>query len=286
MPTSHRPPITLVLGSGGVKSIAGLGALEVLEAHGLRPDAVVGCSAGALFGALVAAGQSAAQAVCVAQTLWSREITSCRRPRALLELALPRLAGFDDRFALRDDRLIGERLRAAFGDARLEDLRLPLQVQATDAHTGAPVVLRTGRLVDALRASIALPFLFTPQRIGAQLLVDGSLSDPLPLGLAPASHVQVALGFRVPFPQRASSASRLATRATATLSNNLLDARLAAADPGRLVLMLPELPQRVGLFDTEAMPAMLALGRQAAEAALPRLLQLLGTPPVRLAALA
>jgi NTE family protein len=184
-----RPAITLVLGSGGVKSIAGLGALEVLEAHGLRPDAVVGCSAGALFGALIAAGQSAAQAVEMARSLWSREITSQRRPRALLELALPRLAGFDHRFALRDDRLIAQRLRAAFGDMRIEALDLPLQVQATDAETGEPVVLRQGRLTDALRASIALPFLFTPQRIGNQVLLDGSLSDPLPLGLAPAGHV-------------------------------------------------------------------------------------------------
>lgn len=285
MHTPSRLPFTLVLGSGGVKSIAGLGVLEVLEAHGLQPDAVVGCSAGALFGALVAGGHTAAQAVRVARTLWSRDITSQRRPRALLELALPRMAGFDHRFALRDDRLINQRLHDAFGDQQLQDLRLPLQVQATDAHTGAPVVLRQGRLVDALRASIALPFLFTPQRIGSRLLVDGSLSDPLPLGLAPAGHVQVAIGFRVPFPQRASSASRLATQATATLSNNLLDARLAAADTSRVVLMLPALPHRVGLFDTEAMPAMLALGRQAAEAALPRLLQLLGTRQ-RLAALA
>lgn len=279
MRTHTRPRITLVLGSGGVKSIAGLGALQVLEDHGLHPDAVVGCSAGALFGALVAAGHPAAQAITLARTLWSRDITSQRRPRALLELALPRLAGFDDRFALRHDHRIRQGLQAAFGDLQLEDLRLPLLVQATDAQTGAPVVLQRGLLTDALRASIALPFLFAPQRIGDQLLVDGSLSDPLPLGLAPADHVQVALGFRVPFPHSASSASRLATRATAALSNNLLDARLAAADASRLVLMLPALPRRVGLFDTDAMPAMLELGRQAARAALPRLQALLGEAP-------
>jgi NTE family protein len=285
MRTPFRPRFTLVLGSGGVKSIAGLGALEVLEAHGLRPDAVVGCSAGALFGALVAAGHPAAQAIAQARTLWSREITSQRRRRAWLELALPRLAGFDERFALRDDSLIRQRLHDAFGDVQIEDLRLPLQVQATDAETGAPVVLQRGSLVEALRASIALPFLFAPQRVGDRLLVDGSLSDPLPLGLAPAEHVQVALGFRVPFPRSASSASRLATRATAALSNNLLDARLAAADSSRLVLMMPELPQRIGLFDTEAMPALVEIGRAAALAALPQLRVLLGTAP-RLAALA
>lgn len=285
MPTNSRLPVTLVLGSGGVKSIAGLGALQVLEAHGLRPDAVVGCSAGALFGALVAAGHGADQAIGMARALWSREVTSLRRPRALLELALPRLAGFDERFALRDDRLICQQLQAAFGDLQIEDLPLPLQVQATDAETGAPVVLRQGRLTDALRASIALPFLFAPHCVGGRWLVDGSLSDPLPLGLAPAQHVQVALGFQVPFPRNANSASRLATRATAALSNNLLDARLAAADSTRLLLMLPALPRRIGLFDTEAMPDLLEIGRQAARDALPRLHALLGAAP-RLRALA
>ncbi len=276
---------TLVLGSGGVKSIAGLGAMEVFEQAGLLPHAVVGCSAGALFGALVAAGHPAGRAMTLARSLWSRALTSQRRPRAWLELALPKLAGFDPHFALRDDRLIRQQLHAAFGDQHFEDLPLPLQVQTTDTATGAPVVLHQGPLVEALRASIALPFLFAPQRVGNRLLADGSLSDPLPLGLAPADHVQVALGFRVPMPRSVGSPMRLATRTTAALSNNLLDARLAAVDPTRLVLMLPTLPQPVGLFDTEAMPMLIALGRQAAHAALPRLRTLLGTAP-RLAALA
>ena len=276
---------TLVLGSGGVKSIAGLGAMEVFEQAGLRPHAVVGCSAGALFGALVAAGHPAGRAMILARCLWSHALTSQRRPRAWLELALPKLAGFDRHFALRDDRLIRQQLHAAFGDLHFEDLPLPLQVQTTDTATGAPVVLRSGPLVDALRASIALPFLFAPQRVGNQLLADGSLSDPLPLGLAPADHVQVALGFRVPLPRSVGSPMRLATRTTAALSNNLFDARLAAADPARLVLMLPSLAQPVGLFDTDAMPMLIELGRQAAHAALPRLRSLLGTMP-RLAAMA
>ena len=285
MRTFSSPHFTLVLGSGGVKSIAGLGAMEVFEQEGLRPRAVAGCSAGAIFGALVAAGYPAQVGMEMARELWSRDITSRKRHRALLEIALPRAAGFDDRFALRDDRLICERLKAAFGSAQIEDLPLPMRIQATCAATGAPVVLHRGPLADALRASVALPFLFAPKRINGQLLVDGSLSDPLPVGATPAGHVTVALGFRVPFPRNADTASRLATRVTASLSNNLLDARLASADAARMVLMLPELPRRIGLFDTDAMPELIELGRQAARAALPRLHLLLGQP-VRLAATA
>jgi NTE family protein len=105
--------------------------------------------------------------------------------------------------------------------------------------------------------------------------VDGSLSEPLPLAAVEPGHVTVALGFRVPFPRRCNSVTRLATRTTAALSNNLLEARVAAANTSKVVLMLPELQRRVGLFDTEAMPYLLDLGRSAAQAALPRLRLLL-----------
>ncbi len=285
MRSFHSCSFTLVLGSGGVKSIAGLGAMQVFEQEGLKPAAITGCSAGAIFGAVIAAGHPAQRCIDMARDLWSRDITSRKRHRAILEVALPRLAGFDDRFALRDDSQICKRLQIAFGDIRIEDLPTPLRVQTTCAATGASVVLQRGSLTQALRASVALPFLFAPQRIDGQLLVDGSLSDPLPVDAAPAGQITVALGFRVPFPRNANTASRLATRITAALSNNLLDARLASADASRLVLMLPELPRRIGLFDTEAMPELIEIGRQAARAALPRLRLLLGNA-VRLAATA
>lgn len=280
---THRPAgFTLVLGSGGVKSIAGLGAMQVLQREGLAPTRVIGCSAGAIFGALLACGLSAEEAIDRATRLWSPEVTGRRRSRAWLQLLLPRLAGFDAHFAMRDDRLINTRLREAFGSQQIENLPLPLTVQATCARSGASVQLREGPLVSALRASMALPFLFAPQLHAGQLLVDGSLSDPLPLAAAAAAasttsgpDVVLALGFRVPLPRQVSSASRLATQVTATLSNSLLDSRLHAADLRRTVLLMPELDRRVGLFDTAAMPYLLALGREAALEALPRLKALL-----------
>ena len=86
----------------------------------------------------------------------------------------------------------------------------------------------------------------------------------------------LALGFEVPAPRRVSGAVRLATRVTASLTNNLMHARLAAhAGPTRIVL-LPELERRVGLFDTQAIPYLVELGRQATWQALPQLCKLLG----------
>jgi NTE family protein len=285
---NHTYPshFTLVLGSGGVKSVAGLGVMQVLEREGLRPSSYAGCSAGAVFCALLASGHSASTAIDLARGLWSREVTSQRRHRALLELALPRFGNsgrFAETFALRDDRLIRERLHQAFGNSRIEALATPLRIQATCAQTGRGVLLQQGRVDLALRASIALPFLFAPQQIDGQWLVDGSLSQPLPLSAVDTGSVALALGFRVPFPKRCDSPTRLATRVTAALSNNLLDAGLAAADTPRLVALLPEPSRRIGLFDTEAMPELLALGRQAAEQALPRLLSLLGYRQQRVA---
>ena len=277
-PNNRPAGFTLVLGSGGVKSIAGLGAMQVLQREGLAPSRVVGCSAGAIFGALLACGLSAEEAIDRATRLWSPEVTGRRRSRAWLQLLLPKLAGFDAHFAMRDDRLINARLREAFGTQQIENLPLPLTIQATCARSGASVQLREGPLVSALRASMALPFLFAPQLHAGQLLVDGSLSDPLPLAAAAAANVPdvvLALGFRVPLPRQVSSASRLATQVTATLSNSLLDSRLHAADLRRTVLLMPELDRRVGLFDTAAMPYLLALGREAALEALPRLRALL-----------
>lgn len=280
---SSRPRFALVLGSGGVKSIASLGVVEVLEEAGIRPDLIVGCSAGAVFGGVVASGHSAAECLRLAQSLWSREITSVRRREAWLDLALsPMGMGRGDRFgetfALRDDRLILERIRCAFGDRQLEELPIPMVVNATDAQTGEPVHLSQGSVCDALRASIALPFLFAPHRVQGRLLVDGSVCDPLPIGAAAHARVVLAVGFEVPPPAAVTGPTRLATRVTATLTNNLMRARIAAhAGPGRIAV-LPSLGRRVGLFDTRAMPELIELGRRTARQVLPELERLLASP--------
>lgn len=94
------PNFALVLGSGGVRSIAALGMVEVLWREGLRPDLVVGCSAGAMFGALIACGRTAQEAVRIATKLWSSEVTRQRRWLAVVQMLMPRLGRFDEDFAM------------------------------------------------------------------------------------------------------------------------------------------------------------------------------------------
>jgi NTE family protein len=256
------PQLALVLGSGGVKSIAGLGMLQALQAHKLQPDLFVGCSAGAVFAAFVARGDTVQEALQLASRLWSREITSKHRPRAWGQMVAPALTGFDEQFALRDDSLILDRMQQAFGDLLLQDLPVPLHVMATCAQTGEAVVITQGRVVDALRATVALPFLFAPWQVDGRLLMDGSMADPLPLAAAAHARHTVALGFACPMPKRMTGPGRLATRVVSALTNNLMHAHIAAADPQRCHVLLPVLERRVGLFDTHEMPALVALGLQ------------------------
>jgi NTE family protein len=274
-----RANLALVLGSGGVRSIASLGMIEVLRAEGLRPDLIVGCSAGALFGALIAAGHEPREAIKMATTLWSREVTRKCRPLAVAQMLFPRIGRFDADFAMRDDSLIMQRLEQAFGKLHIECLPLPLRITATDAATGNAVVLKSGSLVDALRASIAMPFMFKPKHIDGMRLVDGFLSDPLPVSAALDARCVIALGFPAPMPKRVDIPSRLLAQGTSAMTNNLMQARIATAKANgmRLACIFPTIERRIGLFDTEAMPYLVEAGRRATREMMPTILKTLNS---------
>jgi NTE family protein len=273
-PTPSSPRLALVLGSGGVRSAAAIGIGDVLARAGLRPEFVAGCSSGALFGATVALGLSPEMALRLATSLWSQELTGQKRWRGYAQLVAPRAAGFDARhFSLRSEQLIVERLDTVFGHLHIEELRTPLVVAATDAASGTPVRLTRGPLARALQASMAVPFLFPSVEFEGRQLVDGVVSDPLPLAAAESAQVIVALGFRGAMPRRVDRASRLVAQVSTALINNLYDARIEAARArGQRVIALElDLPARIGLWETAALPAACDAGRRAALAALPEI---------------
>jgi len=279
-PPRRTPRLALVLGSGGVRSAAALGIADVLAREGVRPDLVAGCSSGALFGATVALGLSCEMALRLATTLWSSDLTDQRRWRGYAQLVAPRWAGFDADFSLRSEHLIAERLRTAFGTTRLEDLRTPLRVAATDAATGEGVLLTRGALAPALQASMAVPFLFPSVELDGRRYVDGVVSDPLPVAAAADASVVIALVLRGAMPRRVDRASRLLAQVSTSLINNLQDARLAAARAAgqRVVTLHLELPRPVGLWDTSALRAMVESGRHAALACWPQIERALVEP--------
>jgi NTE family protein len=284
------PKVTLVIGSGSVKCAAALGVVKALSDAGIGIERVVGCSAGAIFASLVAFGHSIDESKEMTVRLWTRELTRQHNVLGLLRALAPRLFGFKaDQFGLRHDRLLMQRLAAAFGDKRIEDSGIPLHLTATDFETGELVELASGSLVDCIRASLALPLAFTPQRIGGRLLVDGYLADPLPVSVAMkhGARVIVAVGFENPYQERVQSAGRFAFQLSAILANNLLRAKLAfhsVAHHAEMIIILPEFRQRVRLFDTDKLAYIIEEGEQAALLQLPYLHRLLAEDRVQVAA--
>jgi NTE family protein len=274
------PRLALVVGSGGVRSIAALGVADVLASAGLKADLVVGCSSGALFGACIAMGMSGAQGLAAATSLWSRELTEKKRWRAYLEMLAPRLMGFDAGFSLRDARLIRERVELAFGNTLLEDLPTALRVVTTEVTSGESLVLTQGPVAAAVRASMALPLIFPSVPFAGRQLVDGVLSDPLPVSAARDAHAIVTLGFRGALPRRIDRPARLIGQVTTTMINNLQQARLGAAQAAgqRMLHLAVDIDRRVGLWDTAAMPRIYELGRRAAEGQLRAIRRMLDIP--------
>lgn len=279
--TGTGPAVSLVIGSGSVKCAAALGVAKVLADAGIRIDRVVGCSAGALFAAVIAMGYDTVEAAEITVKTWTKDITSRPNRIGYLRLLAPRLFGFKvENFGLRKDDVLMERLRAVFGDKRIEDMPIPLHITATDFATGELVELSQGSLVDAIRASLALPLAFAPVRLNDRLLVDGYLADPLPLSVAMkhGSGVIVGVGFENPYQENVRSAGRFAFQLSAVMANNLLKSKLAfhsIAHHSEVIVILPEFKQRIRLFDTTKVPYIVEEGEQAALQQLPYLRELL-----------
>ncbi|MBW6457065.1 MAG: patatin-like phospholipase family protein, partial [Trueperaceae bacterium] len=195
---STKPRIGVALGGGSARGYAHIGVLAALERRGLEPDVLVGTSFGAVIGALYALGRSPAQLREDAERMRRRDV-------------LPRIVDVGlDRGAL----FAGRRLEAYFqglvGDARIEDLPRILAVVATDVDTGERVVLRSGPLARALRASASLPGLFAPVAWGTRRLIDGGIGAPVPLDTLEGFGVDVALGVGAGIEARDSRGLRLA----------------------------------------------------------------------------
>lgn len=264
-----RSRIALVIGSGGVKCAAALGLQQALRDEGIEIDLVVGCSAGSIYAAAAALGWTVGETIDITMRLWTRETTSRPRRMALLRAAFPRLFGFSTDFSFRDDRLLNERLQTAFGTRTFGNTQIPLYITATHFHTGVQVVLSEGLLWEAMRASVAIPFVFAPKRIGEDLLMDGFLSDPLPVNVAiqERAGVILAMGFESPSLSRFTSPMRLGLQLTGIMSNNLLRSRFAFHNLTHfteVIPILPEFKQRVGIFDTDKIPYVIEEGRRAA----------------------
>jgi len=169
-PVVERPTIGLALGGGAARGFAHIGVIRTLAAHGIKPNVIVGTSIGAVVGACFAQNQLDKFAD------WSLGLTR-RGILGYLDISLTGggLIGGGRLATLLDD---------TFGATLIEQLPLRFATIATEVGTGHEIWLTRGRLVEALRASYALPGIFPPVWLGGRWLVDGALVNPVPVSTA------------------------------------------------------------------------------------------------------
>ncbi len=162
-----KKKVALVLASGGAKGFAHIGAIEALEECGYEITSIAGTSMGSLIGGLYAAGGLDRVKE------WMFDLTNSK----VFELAD---FTFSPHALLKGNRLM-EALQERVPDCNIEDLAIPFCAVATDLKQGQEVVFRTGSLYNAIRASISIPMLFRPVELDNMLLIDGGITNGLPL---------------------------------------------------------------------------------------------------------
>ena len=167
MAEKRRPKVGLALGSGGARGWCHIGILRELDDMGLKPDVIAGASMGALVGAIYAGG------ALDALEDWVSKLTA-RDFFGMLDVKLS--SG-----GLVEGTEILDVIRRLVPQDRIEDLPVPLALVATDMATGREVWMTKGDLAEAVRASVALPGVISPFRIGDKWFLDGGLTNPVPV---------------------------------------------------------------------------------------------------------
>lgn len=177
---SKQPIIGLALGAGGARGWCHIGVLRGLEALGVKPDLVAGCSMGALVGAAWADGKLDQL------EQWVRALTPARVLR-LLDFSLRRSGGLVEARGI-------EGLLADLGVAdRIENLAKPFGAVATDMETGREIWLRDGPTYPAVRSSASIPGVISPKRHQGMWLLDGGLTNPVPVSTARAMGADIII---------------------------------------------------------------------------------------------
>ena len=280
--TRSSRKVGLALSGGGARGLAHIGVLEILEREGVPIDYLAGTSMGGVIAAGYAAGLS--------PDFLEQEALRMASLRRLLALADPSRPwrGFFE------GRKVRAYLIGHLGDRTFDDLRLPLALVAVDLNDGREVILRDGQVVDAVRATISLPGVFTPVERDGQLLVDGGLLNSLPAdvvrGMGADAVVAVdvlsgswaeldliqALRRRRYIPSGLVDTADVLGRSLEVMWAEIHRRRLAEARPR--IILRPALPTDVRTLTGFSRAAeIIAAGEQAAREALPRIRSLLAS---------
>lgn len=254
-PRLRAPRVGLALGGGAARGFAHIGVIQVLEREGIRPDLVVGTSAGSLVAALYASGMGGAQLEQAALAMEEATIADWTLP-------------IFNRGLLRGEALARYVNRQVQGRP-IQAMRMPLGILATELATGRGVLFQRGDTGTAVRASSAVPGVFTPVEIAGKSFVDGGLVAPVPVEQARqmGAELVVAVDISSPPDQAVGGDALRVLLQTFTIMGQSINRQvLAQAD----VLVRPALAG-MGSADFTARQRAMQAGRDAMTAALPRL---------------
>lgn len=176
--------VALVLGSGGARGLAHIGAIEALEERGYTITSIAGCSMGSIIAGMYAAGQ----------------LKEAKEWFLKVDMQLIwRMIDFNllsTNSLVKGQRIIKE-LEKVVPDRPIEQLNIPCTIVASDMISSDEVVFREGSLFDAVRASISIPLFFEPVQMGQRLLIDGGILNPLPLHIVPRTKGDILIAMDI-----------------------------------------------------------------------------------------
>lgn len=259
VPTAQAPETTptrvprlgLALGGGAARGFAHIGVLQVLEEQGIKPDLVVGTSAGSLVATLYAAGHNPVELGRMAMTLDESTITDWV---------------FPGRGVMKGEAL-ARFVRQQVQGRPIESMRIPLGVVAADLQNGEPILFRRGDPGTAVRASSAVPAIFEPVRIGRREYIDGGAVSPVPVRFARQMGAEVVIAVdisAIPEGQSTRSATDILLQTFSIMGKSLGQFETREAD----VVIRPKLAG-VGSAEFAARRLSILAGREATLEVLP-----------------
>lgn len=252
-PVPKPPRIGLALGGGAARGFAHIGVLQVLEEQGIKPDIVVGTSAGSVVATLYASGKTPAELSQMAMSLDESSITDWVFPgRSILK-----------------GEALAKFVRTATNGRQIENMKLPLGIVSADLQNGQPILFRRGDPGVAVRASSAVPGVFEPVKIAGREYIDGGVVSPVPVRFAKQMGADVIIAVdisAIPEGQPTKGALDILMQTFNIMGHSISQFELADAD----VVMRPKL-EGVGSAEFSARRLSILAGREAALMVLPQL---------------
>lgn len=256
--SEQRPVVALVLGSGGARGYAHIGAIEVLEQAGIRPDFIVGTSAGSIVGSIYASGVSAAQL---------RQIALEMRPHDVRDIKIAMKGFFDG-------KKVQDYVNKHVQNKPLQDLKIPMYVVATELRQGKRTVFNYGDTGQAVRASVSIPSMFIPAQIADQEYVDGGLVSPVPVEVARELGADIVIAVNIlaqPIHTETSNVWGLFNQNINIMQNRLAKEELKYAD----IVIQPDLREKAHIFDVSGREKTMRAGAIAMQKQLDQLHQII-----------